>query len=222
MPEKQSYKDLERHIQELECIERDHRKVEEQIRDEITWWRIMIEQSRDGIVIFDQDGNVYEANRRFADMLGYSMDEINQLHVWDWDAHYTKEQLIEVAQAVDETGAHIATQHRRKDGSLIDVELSNNGAVYHGRNLIFCVCRDTTERNRAEQDLTDLIEKLKKALDEIKTLRGILSICSHCKKIRDENGEWVTLEDYLHDHSEATLSHGVCPDCSKKHYPEIF
>ena len=61
--------------------------------------------------------------------------------------------------------------------------------------------------------------KLKSALEEIRLLRGILPICCHCKKIRDDKGYWTQVETYIRDHSEAEFSHGICPDCVEKFYP---
>lgn len=65
------------------------------------------------------------------------------------------------------------------------------------------------------------IVKLEKALKEVKQLRGILPICSYCKKVRDDEGYWSQLEQYLFDHSDAILSHGICPECAKIHFPDI-
>jgi len=62
-------------------------------------------------------------------------------------------------------------------------------------------------------------ERLGKALTEVKTLRGILPICSGCKKIRDEAGYWHQVESYIHDHSEADFTHGICEDCARRIYP---
>jgi hypothetical protein len=62
---------------------------------------------------------------------------------------------------------------------------------------------------------------LQQALAEVKTLRGYLPTCAHCKKIRDEAGEWHQLEDYIQNHSEAKFSHGICPECSDLHFPEF-
>ena len=64
-------------------------------------------------------------------------------------------------------------------------------------------------------------EELQKALQEIKTLRGIFPICGYCKKIRDEQGHWNQLEAYIHNHSEAEFSHGICPDCYRKQIEEL-
>ena len=63
-------------------------------------------------------------------------------------------------------------------------------------------------------------ESLQLALDEIKVLKGIIPICAHCKKIRDDKGYWTQLERYISDHSEALFSHGICEDCEKEHFPE--
>jgi hypothetical protein len=61
---------------------------------------------------------------------------------------------------------------------------------------------------------------IREAQKEIKILRGFLPICSSCKKIRDDDGYWNQIESYIHSHSEAQFSHGICPDCFKKHYPD--
>jgi len=66
-----------------------------------------------------------------------------------------------------------------------------------------------------------IICDLEKALSEIKTLSGLLPICSHCKKIRDDKGYWNQIEAYLTEHSEAKFSHGICKECAKKYYPDF-
>ncbi|MBM4341671.1 MAG: response regulator transcription factor [Deltaproteobacteria bacterium] len=69
--------------------------------------------------------------------------------------------------------------------------------------------------------LAGKIGELQRALTEIKTLRGIVPICASCKKIRDDAGFWQQVEVYVRDHSEAEFSHGICPECMKKLYPEL-
>jgi len=75
---------------------------------------------------------------------------------------------------------------------------------------------------KAEKRLVDKNNQLQKALDEIKTLRGIIPICSYCKQIRDDKGLWKQMEEYIHTHSEAKFSHSICPNCLKKHYPQQY
>jgi diguanylate cyclase (GGDEF)-like protein/PAS domain S-box-containing protein len=134
----------------------DRYQVEELLKDEISRRRLLVEQSRDGIVILDSNGKVHEANRQFARMLGYSMEEVQQLSAWDWDTLVTREELLEMIAKVDTSGDHFETQHRRKDGTLYAVEISTNGAVYGGQKLVFCVCRDITERKVLEAKIQEL------------------------------------------------------------------
>lgn len=78
------------------------------------------------------------------------------------------------------------------------------------------------ERKRAQIEKDNLIVELKAALSEVKTLSGLLPICASCKKIRDDYGYWNQIESYIRDHSEVEFSHGICPECAKKLYPEIY
>ena len=72
-----------------------------------------------------------------------------------------------------------------------------------------------------QETLAARIEELGQALEEIKTLRGILPICASCKKIRDDQGYWQQVEVYVHDHTDAQFSHGLCPECIRKLYPDM-
>lgn len=222
MPDKPSYDALAKRVLELEKIELELKKTEALLKDEITWRRLLTDESRDAIVVLGENAKVFEANHRFADMLGYPMEEVYGLHVWDWDAHLKKEQILAMASTVDETGDHFETQHRRKDGRILDVELSNNGAVYRGQKLIFCICRDISRKKQAEEERNALIRKLRESLAEIKTLRGILPLCSFCKKIRNDKGYWEQVDIYITKHFDADISHGICPDCLRKHYPDEY
>jgi len=77
------------------------------------------------------------------------------------------------------------------------------------------------ERKRAEEALRREKDKLQKALAKVETLSGLLPICSSCKKILDDKGYWQQIESYVRDHSEAEFSHGICPECAKKLYPDL-
>ncbi len=73
----------------------------------------------------------------------------------------------------------------------------------------------------AENNLLDEKEKLEEALSRVKTLTGLLPICMHCKKIRDEKGYWKRIEAYIQENSEAEFSHSICRECAKEHYPDM-
>jgi hypothetical protein len=76
-------------------------------------------------------------------------------------------------------------------------------------------------RIKIEEERERIIVQLQNALSEIKTLSGLLPICSHCKKIRDDKGYWNQLEVYIHEHTGVKFSHGICRECAKKHYPDL-
>ena len=78
------------------------------------------------------------------------------------------------------------------------------------------------QRDHLEEMVQARTKELTEALANVKTLTGLLPICASCKKIRDDQGYWTQIESYIHKHSEAEFSHGICPDCAKKLYPEIF
>jgi len=69
--------------------------------------------------------------------------------------------------------------------------------------------------------LAEQVHSLQKALTHVKTLQGILPICMHCHKIRNDQQSWERLEKYITEHSDAQFSHGLCPECLKKHYPDF-
>ena len=81
---------------------------------------------------------------------------------------------------------------------------------------------EVEERRKTETENKDLIQQLQEALSKVKTLSGFLPICSSCKKIRDDKGYWNQIETYIKEHSEAEFSHGICPDCLNKLYPEEY
>ena len=76
------------------------------------------------------------------------------------------------------------------------------------------------EMRRKEEERENLVEKLQQALARMEILRGILPICSSCKKIRENNGSWTEIEPYIASHSQARFSHSICPDCEEELYPE--
>lgn len=80
--------------------------------------------------------------------------------------------------------------------------------------------KENKERKRIQKEREKLIQKLQYALDNVKTLKGMLPICARCKKVKDDTGYWQQVEEYVRDNSEAEFSHGLCPECMKKVYPD--
>lgn len=114
--------------------------------------------------------------------------------------------------------------HYDKDGNLMFMEIHGYPIVDDTGKVIQMIeyVLDITERKKFEEERGKLIVELQDALAKVKLLSGMLPICSYCKKIRDDKGYWKQIEAYITEHSDALFSHGLCPECAKKHYPEYF
>lgn len=101
-----------------------------------------------------------------------------------------------------------------KDQASIEFHLQDNVCMSLGSLTV------VTKEMEAEEEREKLVVELQDALANIKTLRGFLPICASCKKIRDDKGYWNQIENYISTHTDVDFSHGICPDCAKKLYPE--
>jgi PAS domain S-box-containing protein len=182
--------------EELKVANAELQTKEKALADEATRRRILIDQSRDGIVVLDENGKVYEANQKFAEMLGYSSEEARQLYVFDWEFLFPREQVLEMVRTVDEAGDHFETQHRRKDGSTYNVDISTNGAIVEGQKLVFCVCRDITERKIMEKQLQEKNEELDAQNEELKATE---------EELRASNDELQAAHDKLLETQEQLI-----------------
>ncbi|MCX7006092.1 MAG: PAS domain S-box protein [Kiritimatiellaeota bacterium] len=110
---------------------------------------------------------------------------------------------------------------RCKDDTLKCIE-DHWVAVFENGRLVATdgVLRDITEQKRLEDEQARLIGELQAALAKIKTLRGLIPICAACKKIRDDDGYWQKVEEYIGAHTDASFTHGLCPDCRSKYFPD--
>jgi PAS domain S-box-containing protein len=97
--------------------------------------------------------------------------------------------------------------------------LINNLGQLWGAIAVFA---DITEQKQAAEAQANLLADLQESLKEIKTLRGLVPICAHCKNVRDDSGFWQQVEDYVRQRTEAEFSHGICPDCFEKHYGDFI
>jgi len=117
---------------------------------------------------------------------------------------------------------YVRDQNRRLGGGFEHRPiLAIVGQVAEMRRELDHAQREIERRVLAERQNQDLFDQLQQALTEVKTLRGILPICVHCKKIRDQKGYLRQVETYMSRHPEAEFSHGICPDCARELYPGL-
>ena len=117
--------------------------------------RRLMNHSHDGILILNAEFRIIEANERQGELLGYSLDELLGMPVWDIDANWTEADIRTRFPDLSQVNTTFESRHRRKDGSVYDAEISVNGALVDGQAVSFCVTRDITDRKRADAALRD-------------------------------------------------------------------
>ncbi len=191
---------------------------------------IIIENS--GLAWWDQNFSTGKITRskNWSTMLGYEPQEINaDIEGWSQLIHPDDRFWVEQAVRKHESGQtplfEVEHRMRTKDGKwkwilnwgkVIERDVNGKPVRAVGTHM------DITCRKEIEIEKAVLIHKLENALKEIKILRGIIPICSHCKRIRDDKGIWMLLESYIQERSEAEFSHGMCPECIKEQYPDLY
>ncbi len=126
-------------------------------------------------------------------------------------AQYIQETLKEGRKVFEWT-------HCKNDGTPFPVIVTLSAMTLNGKNMVMCIARDISQQKQAEQGREKLLKAFQKTLENVKTLTGLLPICSNCKKIRDNKGYWNSLEAYFQKHSHVSFSHGMCSECSDALY----
>lgn len=159
---------------------------------------------------------------------GYTREEFKRdPYLWlTMVAEEDRPRVLEQARQVIAGEEAPAIEHRiiRKDGAMRWVRNTPVPRTDAQRNLVAYdgLVQDITTRKTVEEEREQLVRELQEALANLKSLSGMLPICASCKKIRDDEGYWTQVEAYLMKHTDAHFSHGLCPDCAEKLYPEIF
>jgi PAS domain S-box-containing protein len=198
----------------------ERRKAEEALRK----LSRAVEQSPASIVITDTDGGIEYINPKFVRLTGYSLEEAmgKNPRILKSGEKPPEEyrQLWDIITAGGEWKGEF--HNKKKNGELYwESAVISPITDVHGKITHYiAVKEDITERKNAEAEREKLIKELQAALTEVKTLSGLIPICSSCKKIRDDKGYWNILEAYLIKHSDAQFTHGICPDCAAKFFPE--
>jgi PAS domain S-box-containing protein len=208
---------------------RRRKRVEAMLRESEDKYRSLFNQSVEGIYLHDLEGRILDVNQVACSQLGYSRDELLQLSVFDLNSdvkdsvNLSKDEILrQWKQWQAEQRFTLEAEYQRKDGTVVPAEISTGVIRYGDRNVILAIVQDISIRKQAEQELERVVRELRSSLAEIKTLRGIVPICSHCKKIRDDEGFWNQVEAYVSMRTEAKFSHGICPECVKKLYPDFY
>lgn len=184
-------------------------------------YRLLFENCMDGIMKTAPDGSILDANPAACQIFERTREEILAIGR-DGLIDASDPRLPALLEQRRLTGkAHGELIGRRRDGSLFPVEFSS--VVFknpEGEARTCLIIRDISGRKASEQERERLILELKDAIARVKGLSGLLPICASCRRIRDHDNRWHNLESYIRDHTEADFSHGICPDCRRRLYPE--
>jgi PAS domain S-box-containing protein len=206
----------------------ENKKLVTKLRESNRKFRAIFDQAFQFIGLMRIDGTLIEVNRTALDFAGIEEKDVLGKAFWEttWWAHSPELQKRlkgAISKAADGDFVRFEAFHPAIDDGIhyFDVSIKpvkdEAGNVY----LLIAESRDITERKQAEQEREKTIVNLQDALAELKTLRGLLPICSYCKNIRDDEGYWKKIEVYIEKHSYAEFSHSICPECAKKYYPDM-
>ena len=169
--------------------------------------------SIDMLCCLDFTGYFKRLNPAWEQALGFTIQELMSRPFIDFVHPDDRERTLKQNRAVRTGGQARAFENRYmcKDGSYR--WLLWNAAPDSDHRVIYSAARDITERKRVEEERDALVRQLQAALAEVQTLREILPICSYCKKIRDDENYWQSVEGYMSHVTGMKFSHGICPEC---------
>ena len=200
----------------------ERKQVEEALKISEETFRTFMETASDAMHITDKDGKFTWVNESMVRTFGYSKKEIIGMHTTQLLTKETlentfkpkaKELLTKGEITFEDT--LIAKDGREIYGELKVVAFYDSDGKYAGSREVF---RDLTERRRLEEQQKRLIKELQESLAKVETLSGLLPMCAWCRKLRDDKGYWLNVEQYISTHTLAEFTHGICPECEKKYF----
>jgi PAS domain S-box-containing protein len=208
----------------IEISERS--RMEAALRESEEKYRTILQNIKEGYFELDLAGNITFFNDVVCRSSKYKPEELSGMNYSRYcmpGSAVKMSKMIEEIHSPKKMERNIDFEIICKDGRIMTVEASVTVILDHGRTpagLRF-VTRDVTERKRTQEEREKLILELKEALANVKILSGLLPICSSCKKIRNDDGYWEQIESYIRNRSEADFTHGICPECRKRLYPNF-
>ena len=173
--------------------------------------KALLDESSDPIFGFKEDGTYFYVNNIFGQTLGYKKEEIINKKIWDIFPQKEADKRFAVVQEVFNSGTikTIEVQIPLPDGDKYFLTTAKPFKKKEDDSVEFVIC--------ISKDITEL----RNTQEQLKTLKGLIPICSNCKNIKNDEGSWQQLEEYISKNSEAQFSHGICPECVQSLYPGI-
>lgn len=171
--------------------------------------------SIDLLCFLDFNGHFKRLNPAWERTLGFTREELMSKPFIEFVHPDDRERTLKQNAGVRAGGKALEFENRYlcKDGSYR--WLRWNAASDSAGQVIFSMARDVTASKKAEEEREQMVRELQSALAEVRTLQEILPICSYCRKIRDDENYWHTVEGYISRHTSSRFSHSICPSCMK-------
>ncbi len=169
--------------------------------------------SIDLLCFLDFNGHFKRLNPAWERTLGFTRKELMSRPFIEFVHPDDRDRTLKQNAQVRSGGQALAFENRYlcKDGSYR--WLRWNAAPDSAEKVIYSVARDITESKAAEDERAELLRKLQAALAEVRILKAVLPVCAYCKRIRDEDNTWDTIEGYISRHTDSRFTHGICPSC---------
>jgi PAS domain S-box-containing protein len=206
----------------------EQKRIEEALRHEKTLLDALMDNIPDSIYFKDRQCRLLRMNRK--EMRDLNMDDMSQIvgktDIDLWGEEFGRKTFTD-EQRLMESGEPIIgliESRQLEDGQTnwtwtTKVPLRDDSSQIVG---LVGITRDINDLMNAQTARDKLIKELQNALADVKTLSGLVPICANCKQIRDDKGFWTQVEFYIQQRSEARFTHGICPDCMKKLYPDFL
>jgi len=205
---------LTRKVYENEQLEQKYREAFGALREKEEFNFALFQYAPETTIIVDRSGRVLKSNKAKQNS-GDRLPKIGDVMYRDYASKHTRDMHAELLDSMENSQVKTFDQLPYRDKFLrITIAPFTGGAII--------TSQDITSRVRAELDRDKLIAELRRALDEVETLRGLLPICASCKSIRDDRGYWSTVEEYFSDRNKVDFSHTLCPDCIRSMYPDLW
>ena len=201
-------------------------KEEMHIKDRSNFLETLFDAVPSPVFFKDIEGVYRHCNEAFAQYAGVPKSEI--IGKTDYDLNSEKiaaaHHEFDLTLIQNRQVQYYEVSFKNPDGTRQDIIFHKACFIDKDGSVVGLVgvLTDVTEHRKVEEEKDRLTQELRNALAEIKTLKGLLPICSYCRKIRTDEGYWLKLESYVEEHSDARFSHGICSDCLKKHYPKYY
>ncbi len=206
----------------------ERKRHEEALSNERNLLRTLIDSVPDLIFFKDTEGHYVLNNRAHLLSLGVTRQEdavgktAFDFHPPDLARQYCEDEQRIIATGEPLPGHEERAFHKNTGEKRWHLTTKIPVKNSHGEvTSLVGISRDITDQKILEEQRDHYVQELQEALDKVTTLSGLLPICAGCKKIRNDEGYWQQVEGYIMEHSSARFTHGLCPECAKRFYPDL-